>query len=459
MVGFNEFSLTPSSMVLGLKTYHDIASLGSETLRGLDPSAEIVAGGFLSPMSSREPDQWYEWQDHARDCIQLMFGRETGFTVEFDWSAEPDALDWHPYDGMILDQESDSEWHYDPLVLDAPSENPPDFMYRYRADELADPGSLNLLDLWFTGDPDWDSMPQKLLEYCPTYSMDLWRSEKRLPTPAEFYTRWRANFFVTSTLMLCESEHVTTLAPMCSGDGDWWVEQYDPFLGYSMIDNEGFPNICDAAFAFQSSQLAGRHCSLREQLVPISAVRSSSIRAITATHWEFERTTQPTRNVHCLRTSRVSPDDAFDPLAVYLATFQVRPMVVSVNLLDMAGNDLGTYTASGQSVTVPVDGYVRYAVENLCLTDGSQLLPSGFLMAHDREGSIVEVRATRVASICVYDVSGRLVDRLGVEREDPNDGIVFCWDYGDARAPAGCYCLVGFDGEGDITASAKVVIW
>ena len=461
MMGVQEINDNPASW-LGFQAYHDIASLAAERIKELDPGAEVIAGGFLSPMSGRTPDQYAAWQNHARKSLQLIFGNTynvPGGPVIFSWNEPPDALDWHPYDYMILDDcafDPVDDWYYDPLVLDNPEQYPSDLMYRFRLDELPEK-----LDEWFYGSlepEDWDLLPQKLLEFCPTYHLSTWRDEERLPTADEFYTKWRANYFITSLLMMSESQHMHTFGPSFPAGG-WWVEEYPPFTTYSNIVNEEYPSVCDLAYLYYTSTLTGYHCETWEELTPSLLSAMNLEYSVKVTHWIFEDSTEPGPSIHALRTSRVLPNEDFDPELLFEVQFNVKPFVSSIELYDIVGEALGTFIPSQGTITVPITGYVRYAIEDFGNSNSPSVEFASLVAFHNHSESFVEFISNGITRLNIYDLSGRLVEELCNSEAEQENCVMFTWGYGNDNIPAGCYFAAGFNGIDGPLALEKVVIW
>jgi len=452
--GIGLMAINPGeSVYLGLLEYERIASAAATEIRSIDPDAQIISGGFLSPSSDRLGVTG-DWPEHAEGCLKAMLGGVTSGPssppVPFSWETTFDAFHWHPYDAMEQDSGlfANNELWYDPLVIDSD-----DRMYEDRvAEMIADDGSQGSLYTWFSSGPDWAQMPFVSLEYCPNYSLQAWRPDNE-PTSAEFYTQWRANYFITSNLQLSESPNMTLLAPQMPGGGEaaWWVSDVDvwkpiPYTG-------GTFSTADSAYAFQSSLLRGESCVLREDLTVNNQYR--------AAHWVFhDESILGGASIHAFRTYRTNKNFLlFNPDKKFVISFRVDPLVQSVSLFDMTGEQiLPDVVPVRNFVSLPATGYVRYAIENTSYSlNPAEAITIDLQIQSPVRGQLNVLVPSGTARMVVYDLSGRIVaDESVLSSGSTASTLSVSLDL--STFPAGVYEVCTFDALRQFSASSKVVL-
>jgi hypothetical protein len=437
---------------VGLIAYFSVARLAASSIRDADPTSEIVSGGFLSP-SSGDPSHF--WQDPAAVNFQLMFaGYQGRAAVQFGWPDAPDALHWHPYDEMLLDSEDSEEWWYDPLVLD-----PDDFMYEHRATELASGFMASL----FIGNlqPVWSEMPQYLLEYCPAYSLNEWRedrsgSDHAWPTSSEYFTLWRANYFITSNLLLAQSDNVRVLAPQMpwGGEANWWTGWKDSqdIYDWRPVRYEGEqPYMGDVAFRFQSSLLSGMHYTPPDpNAVSINDHTSARL-------WRFSSASGE-ETVHAFRTFRSSIyDTEYNPETYYQIPVIPSAGAGYLDVYSMTGEFIERVSTSIDPVEVTANGYVRYAVEIIEEDSASAArVREDIRFIVRRSGDDLVVLAPSNSCVAVFDMSGRIVDTVETG-ELLSDGLIRL-SCSTAGWPSACYLVQISSAAGETIGCEKVTV-
>jgi hypothetical protein len=447
---------------LGLYAYCDMGMIAAQMVRDADPQATIISGGFLHAASPRPPVQgsFGIW-------ARRMFGRTTDNPATFLWEAAPDVLHWHPYDSMEYDTgaSANEETHYDPLVIDTD-----DLMCQVRPDELPP-----LLECCFEGgyEPNWDSMPQYVLEYVPTYSLEWWRSYQN-PSGInnfenEYYTKWRANFQLTTTLCLLESERVTVLAPAVP-QSHWWVEDWNSF-GLWNVDT---PNQTGTGYTWADEAWRELTLKLRSR----TYINSFSKQIQTATtaplnvsfsysntdsplvrRWLFSSTPEQGR-LHVLRTYRAHPEDEFEEDIYYNTDVPVDNSTVFVAVTDIYGlNQVNVYPVNGYA-TISVNGYIEYVEEHTLQPefpeeesfDISAALFSDVISVAFSHDAISVKCSPEVSLITLFDLSGRCVNSIRTNQFDNS------YSFQVANLPNAMYTVIASNDAGIILSASKVVI-
>lgn len=429
--------------------YFTISSIAAERIRTTDANATIISGSFLSPASppGSSPSQWEYW---ARWCLQLCLSGEHNASgpVDFGWAEGPDVFDWHPYDDFVQN-DNNIETYYDPLVIDSN-----DLMYRYRCDSLAE----SFLDELFTDDPNepvWNTMPQYLLEFCPTYTLARWRLVHTIE-PADFHSMWRANYHITSCIMLAESSHLSVLTPWLAGSGQWWAgPDTEDYMCIPMPDTL-WPSPADRSYQFLTSRFNNLECKNY-----ISSILSRGDDLITGSgyvqgsyhlaHWTFGHATDELPSIHALRTYRDSNFFPYDENMNFNVRFPVSSNVDYLEQYSLLGEYEGLiYPDLYGYVTITVNGYMKYAIE--CLSSDLCELSSN-VISEDRIGSTAS--STRVR---VFDLSGRLVMSYYVNDEQCTSAMYNASIMYGRNMPAGCYIVAMYDESNQIICTQKVTV-
>jgi hypothetical protein len=442
-----------SAQDAGMREYFLVSCPAVQRIRALDESATIVSGSFLSPQSL-DPDLYEDyWNVQARRCLQMCLAgyyTSSNQEAEFGWPVGPDAFDWHPYD-LMSQNDNDNEVYYDPLVIDDD-----DLMYRTRCDSLAE----YYLDSWFEDgefdEPLWDEMPQYLLEFCPIYTLAEWRRTYSIP-PNEFHSYWRANFHITSCLMLAQSAHLEIITPWLAGSGQWWARANDGEATYQVIGMPEtlWPSPADLAYRFMSAQLNDKVCLGYSQSSVQAPMRGfhSSRDAYNLAHWTFGSGAQNDPHIHAFRTFRATQEvGSWDKDLDVEVEFNVRPCVASLDQYSLTGEHLGTLNPDNNGdVTIEVDGFVTYAIESFSVAcDEDATVESSPLSQPDSQESY---------SVRLYDLSGRLVlsESTGSASEG-SLGLSIGRIAENANLPRGCYVATVIDSDGSVLLCRKVLV-
>jgi|GEM_PF-4261305 len=447
------------SAIVGLQAYFDIASSASTLIHSADPNAIVISGGFLQTSSWRPMQSGQTWLTNFEPWMCQIFGRsDYSPPVEFLWDNPPDVLHWHPYDAMEYDPPCvfpENESHYDPLVIDTD-----DLMCQNRPSQLPE-----VLGNLFSGanEPDWHSMPQYALEYVPTYSMSSWRAYSDPSEISDFeekyFSEWRANFQLTTTLCLIESELVDVLAPQVP-QSQWWVEDWNPF-GLWNVDTpdqtgDGY-TYADDAWRELTLQLRERDflssCNQfsldtsRNQLLSVMLLDrdTPSIK-----RWLFSATSSEGR-LHVMRTYRTAPDDDYHADTFYSTRIPVCATTDYVIVTDMYGNLVSTIFPENGYALVSVNGFVTYINEHFSQSEIQQAVVSDFSIGL-LSNAIIVTCSPNVDTITLFDLSGRCVNSIRTNQIDRTYRI------NTSILPSGMYMIATSNSSGAILISKKVVI-
>lgn len=446
MVGQQEFLLSPEAAVTGMVEYYKISSLAADRIRTIEPNATIISGSFLSPASSSPGGA--PWFQHVRHCLQLCFSGEADpfNPVKFGWPEGPDVFDWHPYDDF---EQEDYDWesYYDPLVID---DN--DFMYRERCDDLAEAYLDDFfLDSWT--EPEWDQIPHYLLEFCPTYTLDRWRTQGEVNV-LDFHSEWRANYHITSCLMLAESSHLEVLTPWLAGSGQWWVSMPGASTYECIPMPEAlWPSPADLSYQFLTSKLNNTIClSYSSECIGENLERfSSDENTYRLAHWTFGQEEEISPRIHALRTFRDQQFSPFDESLQFNIEFQVPPSVESLEIFTLTGTHTATLIPGNNGiVTIDIDGYILYAIE---IIDGrksdsqtSDLLDNSL----NTESEVFRLR--------LFDLAGRLVVSQRINSLSLLDMNYISPYLSKFALPEGNYFVAIFNENNQMLISRKVLV-
>ncbi len=443
---FREYNEPSESVYVGYNAYFRVAQQAADRIRLVDPACTIVSGGFLSPFSQRGEE---DWEDHAHHALQHMFSGESSLdgSVPFRWSTPPDAFHWHPYDDMEMPVQSETtpEWWFDPLVID-----PTDLMYRDRPTSLA--GSF--LDGLFTGDPSWATMPQYMLEYCPSYHKATWEgcfTPGSLPEDS-FFTDWRANYFITSNLLLAESPSTGILAPLLpfGGESAWWVEGWGVYE-WSPQHFTGESYLGDVAYRYQACLLSGMQLYCAPHEVSVAP-------GISARIWVFcPPQAEPDDLVYAFRTHRTEVAGDFPPDRVYQVPVELPPGVAGLDFYEMDGTPILTTSPGENRYTLPVNGWVRYGLVSETITTCT--IPAGHVDAvidFDKADCTLTVTSSLHTRVYVFDIAGRIVPVVSGGVHSSSGSWIQQFSLG--HLPCSVY-LVGVQNlQGDVIAVDKIAV-
>lgn len=450
MMGSEEYSVDEDdARNRAMIEYFNIASLASDRIRATDPNATIISGSFLSPASPPASSP-YQWDYHARWCLQRCLAGEYNESgpVDFGWPEGPDVFDWHPYDDFVQN-DNDIETYYDPLVIESN-----DMMYRVRCDQLAN----GFLDNLFTGanEPSWSTMPQYLLEFCPTYTLQDWRDHQAI-VPDEFHSDWRANYHITSCLMLAESSHLDVLTPWLAGSGQWWAGLPGQSTYQCIPMPEAlWPSPADQSYQFLTSRLNNLDCtsyvssSLDRSSIE-STPRESMQSGYRLAHWTFGQAPAEYPTVHALRTYRENDTFLYNENLCFDVSFVVPNSVVYLEQYSLTGNYEGNLIPDEYgNVTVSVNGYMKYAIEYT----GSDWCESS---ATERSGEI-QNNSSDIVRVRVYDLAGRLVVSCFGDTSIISENRNYLALLDSYDVPVGCYVIAVYNDNNHLLLSQKVTV-
>lgn len=427
--------------------YGEIASLAADAIRDIDPTIEIISGGFSSPSVSLATSS-YGWQGDVYYKMQPMFSGENTIweppspypVKRIVWNIMPTALHWHPYRGHTENGEYAKEW-YDPLVIDSE-----DLMFRNRPGNL--PLFLNEI-LVSASFPlhDWTQMRQYAMEYCPIYALTEWGGVE--PDWWLFYTEWRANYFITANLMLLETNDMDLLAPYPASADKWWV----PAEGGGWHNIEyipaGLETYADYAYIHMSNQLSGKYCLDVNETIVVPNGRVSV--------WEFNDELSFRVGMIALRTRRDDPDTAFDYDEMHTVQIAIPAGVTGVVHTGIRGDELSDVVINNGSIDVDVNGYVSYI--ELFYTEQDQMIPT---QLSEVEWAVSSSSITAISlsnnvrdRLIIFDMSGRITEMI--EGVSVGPFREFYWNWIESQKPNGIY-FASFSRVGDIIDTRKVVV-
>jgi len=370
--------------------------------------------------------------------------------VDFGWPEGPDVFDWHPYNDFEL-YDNNIEAYYDPLVIESK-----DMMYRERCDDLAN----YFLDDLFTDDanePSWSTMPQYLLEFCPTYTLEDWRVQNSID-PEDYHSIWRANYHITSCLMLAESSHLEVLTPWLAGSGQWWADLPDDGMGFLCIPmpESLWPSPADASYQYLSARLNGFACtSYVSSIIGRSDIattqRASAQNNYRLAHWTFGHVNAEYPRVHALRTYREDDISVYNEDLYFDASFSVPSSVDYLEQYTLTGNYEGNLIPDEfGNVTISVNGYMKYAVE--CISnDWCEISVSDRVEEN-------ETSTSNTVRVRVFDLAGRLVvsylaDTSFISENQNQMTLLESYDM-----PVGCYVIVVYNDSNHPLFTQKVTV-
>ena len=425
--------------------YGEIASMAADAIRDIDPTIEIISGGFASPCA------WlgalYGWQGEVYYKMQPMFsGENTEWpppspipALPIIWNVMPTALHWHPYRFHTENGDYTEEW-YDPLVIDSE-----DLMFRNRPGDL--PLFLNEILYRATFPPyDWTQIRQYAMEYCPTYALTEWVG---IPHWRLFYTEWRANYFITANLMLLETNDMDLLAPYPASADKWWIPAEVGGWHNMEYPKPGLETFADHAYIHMSNQLSGKHCLDVNETIVIPNGRVSV--------WEFADESSFIVDMIALRTCRDDEYTVFDYDEMHTIQIAIPAGVTSVEHTGIRGDELGEVMIINGTIEVDVNGYVSYI--ELSYDNQDQMISTPFSEV-EWTVSRSSITATTLSNsardrLLIFDMSGRVTETI--EGVSTGPFKEFYWNWSESQKPDGIY-FASFSRAGEIIDTRKVVV-
>jgi len=432
------------SVMNAMIRYGEIACIAADAIHEIDPTIEIISGGFQCPAANPN----YYWKNEVYHKLQPAFSGQLAEwppPLEYPearivWNTLPTALHWHPYRDHTENEKYAEEW-YDPLVIDSE-----DLMFRNRPGDL--PQFLNEILLSGTPRPyDWTQMRQYAMEYCPTYALTGWGGG--IPNWREFYTEWRANYFITSNLMLLETNDMDLLAPYPASADRWWI-----LGGLGGFHNMEYPDpglepFSDSAYIHMSNQLAGKLCLDVNETIVVPSGRVCV--------WEFADESSFTVDMIALRTRREEPHTAFDHEEMHTVQIPIPAGVTDAVHTGIRGAEMNDAVINNGSIEVDINGYVSYI--ELFYVDQDRMIStsSSGIEWTVSSNSITATTLSDYAGdrLIIYDISGRVTESI--------EGVIsgpfreFYWNWSDSQKPNGIY-FATFSRAGEIVDTRKVVV-